>query len=301
MEKKASKHIPFFEEINDFLEATKVANRTNDPLFYCMRLQQHQHNIFMPPFRRGFYFVGLITIQNETTVTYNNNHEVISDSFIVFQSPNLIYSFYTAPETSGYLIYFKEECLSFFKPGLQEEFPFFNILNTTLFQLDKANYLQLSTYFESLFHHSGDHDHKHRRRVHGLKLLTLLYELLAFPRIAGSLILDVHVKKDLVNQFIQHVNVHYLEKRTIKEYAEMLSVSEDHLAKSVKSVTGKTAYSYIFNRTIKEAKSLIAFTSLTYSEIAYQLKFSDTSNFSKYFKRETGLSPSAYRNSLKSR
>ena len=38
-----------------------------------MRLQEHKERIFMPPFRRGFYFVGLINIQNETTVTYNNN------------------------------------------------------------------------------------------------------------------------------------------------------------------------------------------------------------------------------------
>lgn len=296
MKREPSVHIPFFEEINDFLEATKVPDRTDDPLFYCMRLQRHQHKIYMPPFRRGFYFVGLINIQNETTVTYNNNNEAISDSFIVFQSPNLLYSFYTASKTSGYLIYFKEELLSFFKPNIQDEFPFFNVLNTTLFQLDKGKYLQLAAHCENLFHHSDEQDNLLKKKINSLKLLTLLYELLASPIIAESLILDTHIKKDLVNQFIQHVNVHYPEKRTIKEYAEMLSISEDHLAKSVKSETGKTAYSFIVDRTIKEVKSLIAFTGLSYSEIAYQLNFSDTSNFSKYFKRNTGLSPTEYRN-----
>lgn len=299
MKREASAHIPFFEEINDFLKAAKVSNRTNDPLFYCMRLQHYQSKIYMPPFRRGFYFVGLINIRNETTVIYNNNNEAILDSFIVFQSPNLLYSFYTAPETSGYLIYFKEEFLSFFKPNIQEEFPFFNILNTTLFQLDKAKYSQLTTHFENLFHSPDNQNKTLIKKINGLKLLALLYELLAYPAVAESLILDTHVKKDLVNQFIQHVNVHYPEKRTIKEYAEMLSISEDHLAKSVKSETGKTAYSYIVDRTIKEAKSLIAFTNLTYSEIAYQLNFSDTSNFSKYFKRATDLSPTEYRNQHK--
>lgn len=297
MKRKLSTHIPFFEEINDFLKATKVTNTSSDPLFYCMRLQEHKERIFMPPFRRGFYFVGLINIQNETIVTYNNNDdETILDSFIVFQSPNLLYSFYTAPKTSGYLIYFKEEYLSFFKPNIQKEFPFFTLLNTSLFQLDKTTYYKLSTYFENLFHEYEYFEGNNRKRINSLKLLTLLYELLAFPVIAESLDLDSHVKKDLVNQFLQHVNVHYLEKRTIKEYAEMLFISEDHLAKSVKSETGKTAYSYIVDRTIKEAKSLIAFTRLSYSEIAYQLNFSDTSNFSKYFKRATGMSPTEYRN-----
>ncbi len=299
MKREASAHIPFFEEINGFLKATKVSNRTNDPLFYCMRLQQHQSKIYMPPFRRGFYFVGLINIRNETTVVYNNDKEAILDSFIVFQSPNLLYSFYTAPMTSGYLIYFKEEFLSFFKPDIQDEFPFFNILNTTLFQLDRGKYLQLAAHFENLFHYSDVQGNLVKKKIKGLKLLTLLYELLASPIIAESLMLDTHFKKDLVNQFLQHVNVHYLEKRTVREYAEMLSISEDHLAKSVKSETGKTVYSYIVDRTIKEAKSLIAFTNLSYGEIAYQLNFSDTSNFSKYFKRTTGLSPTEYRNQHK--
>lgn len=296
MKREASAHIPFFEEINDFLKVTKVSNRTHDPLFYCMRLQHHQNKIYMPPFRRGFYFVGLINIQDETTVVYNNDKETILDSFIVFQSPNLLYSFYTAPKTSGYLIYFKEEFLNFFKPDIQDEFPFFNILNTTLFQLDKEKYLQLAAYCENLFHDSAEQNNLLKKKISSLKLLTLLYELLAFPIIADSLILDKRVNKDLVSQFLQYVNVHYLEKRTIKEYAEMLSISEDHLAKSVKSETGKTVYSHIVDRTIKEAKSLIAFTNLSYSEIAYQLNFSDTSNFSKYFKRITNLSPTEYRN-----
>lgn len=86
-----------------------------------------------------------------------------------------------------------------------------------------------------------------------------------------------------------------------KRKQNLLSVSEGHLAKLVKSETGKTAYAYIIDLIIKEAKDLIAHTPLTYSEIAYQLNFSDTSNFSKYFKRETGSSPSVYRNSLKDR
>src|SRR5690554_4958201 len=273
MKRNLSTHIPYFKDINEFLKATKVTNTTDDPLFYCMRLEKHKEQIFMPPFRRGFYFVGLINIQNETTVTYNNNDETIIDSFIVFQSPNLLYSFYTAPKTSGYLIYFKEELLSFFKPNIQKEFLFFTLLNTSLFQLDKATYLLLSTYFENLFRKGEYIDEEILKKINSLKLLTLLYELLSFPVIAKSLILDSHIKKDLVNQFLQHVNVHYLEKRTIKEYAEMLFISEDHLSKSVKSETGKTAYSFIVDRTIKEAKSRIAFTKLSYSEIAYQLNF----------------------------
>lgn len=301
MNKRKQNEIPYFDEINDFLEATQVKNRSHNPMFYCMRLKEHKEQIYMPPFKRGFYFIGLLTVQNNTRVTYNDKNISILDSFIVFQSPNLLYSFYRESDTVGYLIYFKEECFNFFKPDFKNEFPFFNILNTTLFQINKDQYKELSVHFEHLFQSCEKPAGFYSDKTTIIKLLVLLYELLGFPVVSQSLKLERRVSNELVRQFIQLVNVHYIDKKTIKEYANLLSVSEDHLAKSVKSETGKTAYTYIIDRIIKEAKDLIAYTPLTYSEIAYQLNFSDTSNFSKYFKRETGLSPSKYRNSLKDR
>lgn len=301
MNKRKQNEIPYFNEINDFLEATQVENRSDNPMFYCMRLKEHKEQIYMPPFKRGFYFIGLLTVQNNTRVTYNDKNISILDSFIVFQSPNLLYSFYRESDTVGYLIYFKEECFNFFKPDFKNEFPFFNILNTTLFQINKDQYKELSVHFEHLFQSCEKPAGFYSDKTTIIKLLVLLYELLGFPVVSQSLKLERRVSNELVRQFIQLVNVHYIDKKTIKEYANLLSVSEDHLAKSVKSETGKTAYTYIIDRIIKEAKDLIAYTPLTYSEIAYQLNFSDTSNFSKYFKRETGLSPSKYRNSLKDR
>src|SRR5690554_6387179 len=100
-----------------------------------MRLKEVKENIVMPPFRRGFYFLGLLTTVNHTKVEFNDTRPEIKDSFIVFQAPDLIYSFYRHPKTIGYLVYFKEECFDFFKPDFQTEFPFFNILNTNLFQI----------------------------------------------------------------------------------------------------------------------------------------------------------------------
>lgn len=301
MNKKNQKDIPYFEEINDFLQATRVKNRTGNPMFYYMRLTEHKKRIYMSPLKRGFYFIGLLTTRKNTRVAYNGKDVSILDSFIVFQSPNLLYSFYRELGTEGYLIYFKEQCFDFFKPDFKNEFPFFNILNTTLFQIDTNQYNELADLVEHLFQSCEQHESVYSDKINYMKLLAFLYELLGFPIISQSLKLEQHVDNELVRQFIQLVNVHYIDKKTIGEYAALLSISEDHLAKSVKSETGKTAYSYIIARIINEAKDLISFTPLTYSEIAYQLNFSDTSNFSKCFKRETGLSPTAYRNAFKSR
>jgi AraC-like DNA-binding protein len=286
--------IPFYAEINDFLEATQVKHRATDPLFYCMRLEEVKKKISMPPFRRGFYFLGLLSTEKNTEVGYDNNKKIpIKDSFIVFQAPHLIYSFYRDPKTSGYLIYFKEDCFNFFKPYFLTEFPFFNILNTNLFQLSRIHFEALSPHFEELLQSVEIPKSNIKITLH--KFLALLYQLMDFAPIQKSVLLSNRVKQDLVTQFVQLVNVHYIEKRTVGEYAGLLSLSENYLSRTVKSVTERNALSFITDRIVQEAKSLMQYTDLTVSEIGYHLNFSDASNFSKYFKKVTGISPTEYR------
>jgi AraC-like DNA-binding protein len=86
-----------------------------------------------------------------------------------------------------------------------------------------------------------------------------------------------------------------LEKRTIEEFAELLFVTSNHLSQSVKAVSNKNALSFINERIMKEAKSIIQFTNLDIAEIAYQLNFSDPANFGKFFKKYSDLTPLEYR------
>lgn len=295
MKEKNHPLIPFYEEINDFLEAAQVKHRTSDPSVYCMRLKEVKEKIVMPPFRRGFYFTGLLTTEKNTKVEYNNTAVPIEDSFIVFQAPRLTYSFYRDPETVGYLVYFKEDCFDFFKPDFLTEFPFFNILNTNLFQFGKARFEELSPHFEMLFQSFESEGTNIKVTLH--KLLALLYQLIDFAPVQKSVWLSNSAKKDLAAQFIQLVNVHYIEKKTVSEYAGLLSRSENYLSRTVKSVTGKNALSFINDRIAQEAKSLIRYTDLTFTEITFRLNFTDTSNFSKFFKKMTGRSPTEYRSS----
>jgi AraC-like DNA-binding protein len=99
----------------------------------------------------------------------------------------------------------------------------------------------------------------------------------------------------LLKKFIQLVNNHYVDKRTVQEYADMLSVTANYLSQSVKQVSGKNALAFISERLAGEAKSLIRYTDSGIAEIAYQLNFSDPANFGKFFRRQTGESPSDYR------
>ncbi len=54
---------------------------------------------------------------------------------------------------------------------------------------------------------------------------------------------------------------------------------------------------WISEKTIAEAQALLAQTSKPIKEVAYQLGFQEPTHFSRFFKKQTGLTPSAFRRS----
>lgn len=289
--------IPYYKEINDFLESIPSDQRTADPNFFCLRLHENEGSIsnYAPPFRKDFYFIALISNAGTTKISYDNTNVTKLNAFLVFQAPGLLYSFYRDNSTKGFLIYFKKDCFSFFKPDFEKEFPYFNILHTNFFKINEAKFQEFAPLFEEVFAaYENSKDHQHR--VAAVKLLALLYQLkeysIAFRQWEEGFTTPQQI---LLQRFTQLVNNFYIEKHTVEEYAKLLNVTPNHLSHSVKSASHKNALSFINDRLLSEAKSLIHYTNHDISEIAYQLNFSDPANFGKFFKKHTKLTPLEFR------
>lgn len=294
MEKYSKAAVPYYNEINALLAAIPVDYRSANPLFYCLRLTKDEGVKFMSPFRRGFYFIGLLTNTRQTKITFDNKSETSMDSFLVVQSPGQLYSFYRDSPAYGYTVYFKPECLSFFKLDIDKEFPFFDILHTNFFKFNKAKFDELSPYFEDMFaaYEAPDND---QYKIAGIKLLLLLYQLKKFASFGDWEERFITPQQKLLKKFILLVNNHYNEKRTVEEYADLLFITPKHLSQSIKAASGRNALLFINNRIMTEAKSLILYSDFDIAEIAYQLNFSDPANFGKFFKKQAGITPLEYR------
>lgn len=252
---------------------------------------------YKPPFRKNFYFIGLVSNAGKTKITYDNTNVTELNSFLVFQAPGLLYSFYRDNSAHGYLLYFKRECLSFFKPDFEKEFPFFNILHTNFFKLNHSRFREFEPHFEEVFS-AYETATSSQHIVASVKLLALLYQLKDFTNAFKQWEEGFTTPQQiLLQKFIQLVNNFYTEKRTIEDYAELLNVTPNHLSQSIKSASGKNALSYINERLLTEAKSLILFTDLDIAEISWQLNFSDPANFGKFFKKHTDQTPLEFRKS----
>ena len=74
-----------------------------------------------------------------------------------------------------------------------------------------------------------------------------------------------------------------------------LHISEAHLSRIVKQETEMTVLQWVNSFRIKHAKQLLRYTRMSMSEIAFDLHFTSAEYFRYFFRRETGISPIAYR------
>ena len=112
-------------------------------------------------------------------------------------------------------------------------------------------------------------------------------------------------QKEILQQYITELDKHMLELKAgqvevmheIRDFANMLHIHPVHLTNTIKEVTGKSACDLFEERLVKLSKEMIATTPLSMGEIARQLTY-DPSNFVKFFKKYTGMTPKKYRDSL---
>jgi len=84
--------------------------------------------------------------------------------------------------------------------------------------------------------------------------------------------------------------------RSAKDFAKQLNVHVNHLNRAIRSTTGKTTTTHIFERLVGEAKALLKHTDWNIAEISYSLGFEEPAHFNHFFKKLTSTTPSAFRN-----
>ena len=102
-------------------------------------------------------------------------------------------------------------------------------------------------------------------------------------------------KRKLFDDFYSHLIANHKESREVGFYAKKLCITPKYLSSSVKETTGKSAFEWINNYVILEAKSMLKVSEKTIQEISVDLNFPNQSFLGKYFKQQVGMTPGKYR------
>lgn len=103
-------------------------------------------------------------------------------------------------------------------------------------------------------------------------------------------------QQELFIRFHQAVVEHFRQSREVRFYADLFCLTPKHFATIIKQQTGITASQWISSYVMIQAKTLLRHQpQLSVQQIALHLGFPDQASFSRFFKTNTGQSPTEYR------
>lgn len=111
----------------------------------------------------------------------------------------------------------------------------------------------------------------------------------------GELNAAPSVDQEFFRNFSRLVEIHFREKHSVMDYADLLAVAPKTLSKKFNRLQLSQPNDIIKDRILLEAKRLLAYASLSIKEIAYHLGYDDPAYFNRLFSNKTGQTPASFR------
>ncbi len=261
----------------------------------------------VPPFRHEFYAISVVNAASGTTQTGDHVQRYEAQPHILlFNSPYQLLSWNIQPDWQGYYVIFTEDFVQSaqLRFNLMVDFPFLRLDQSIPFTVPKEEGETLNLLFSKIHQeYHGDQSDKFQL-ISGYTYLLLLYVRRSFERQQRAAFTSEHNRTreiQLLSRFRTlvetafHPDGNLEQSHLVRSYADRLHIHPNHLNAVVKRITNKTAKQIIQDRILTFAKSLLRETELDISEVAYRLHFDEPTHFSSFFKRQTGTTPSRFR------
>lgn len=101
--------------------------------------------------------------------------------------------------------------------------------------------------------------------------------------------------RDRAHAAAQAIEVRYAEALTLESLAALVATSPYHFLRLFRRELGLTPHQYVIRTRLRHALRLLRTTTLSVTEVAFEVGFTDLSNFMRTFRRHVGTTPDAYR------
>lgn len=243
--------------------------------------------------RHDFYHIMYVKKGVGTNIIDFESYEV-KNATVFFISPGQVHEIVLNADVDGYVISFDK---SFFLLNENMDtlvhFPFFHT-----FRNDPVAYLnddldKIDFFFDEIY------TEFQTEAVTSLAVVKALLDVVLL-RISRSYVQDKKTEAPAYLTFQLRklealIEAHFKEYKQLADYAGLMHLSPKHLNSLVKKALGKSVTNLIHQRSLIEAKRLLLFTNNTITEIAFELGYSDSSYFMRFFKKHTNMTAEAYR------
>ena len=104
--------------------------------------------------------------------------------------------------------------------------------------------------------------------------------------------------ESFIDGVVMYVKQYHTCDITLEDLCKHFSCDRYYISHRFKKGTGQSFREFLNSLRIEDAKSLLAHSKLSVSEIAFSIGFKDSNYFSNVFKSKVGVSPNAYRKKL---
>lgn len=248
------------------------------------------------PHRTSFYHI-LLFKDNVRSHNVDFRALKINSGTLVFLNKDVVQQFDNTP-AKGTAILFSEE----FFARTDEDLRFLksSVLFNDLFEIAtidtttaEAPILQLLTALEK--EAAKPFDAYQSYILHNYLENLLLYSEREFRRNSFKQA-SRSVELDIALLFKDLVETNFRTNRQVSFFTGKMNITEKRLNKATTNIFGKTPKNVIDERIVLESKRLLSYSSQNIKEIGYDLGFDEPTNFIKYFRKHTAITPFEFRN-----
>ncbi len=261
----------------------------------CSLFSEQNFTLRSNPFILDFYGIYIITKGSGNILWEKELIEFQQDNLLFFQPGQVRKWENTSADFDGYFLVFEKAFIETFFQDIYfiHRFHFFNP--------NRAGYLKSNTNF---FNQLLDLCEKINNELQNLKddshhlLRSLLYLILIEinREYCAHYNLPLGLFKDNTSlMFLELINKYINKYHKVDDYCKLLNISRSHLNTIVKNTTAQTASEYIKERLVTEIKQKLLYSEKSIKQICFDMNFKEISNFNRFFKNATGVSPGLYR------
>jgi len=266
----------------------------------------HPQIPFKSPKLRADYFSFILTKEGSGTYYLDDNKFPYNSQTLYFTNPGHLKAYELIEAKEALIITLTEK---FLRENVHleifSEFPFLLAEIVPPKKLSENEFEEFETLYKQI-ENEFKKDSTYRNKILGNLFSVVLLKIKEKFWVNYNPIIEGNRNSQIVKSFKQLLEAEYRNvmdneqincKLQAQFLAEQLHLHPNYLNSVIKSKTGKTVNDWISLQTVIAAKDLLLNTPYSSKEIAYKLGFSEPTHFSRFFKKNTLLSPGTFRKS----